>query len=1374
MNALKRYWYEKDSNIAVDHNGFLLNPNTIEGQYYNNTLIRLENNSLKSCLILLGGPGEGKSYSIKEQYEILELPKSQKMFFDLGRYGTKKRLEQKIFNDKTIIDWKNGNYKLYLFLDGLDEGLLINEELNFSLIDEIEDLPIDRLHLIITCRRNEWSLQLEKELIDIFKVENIKILELAPLLEEDVEKLLLMNSIDFNNFHNELITNNILELASKPMTLQMLIDIYLNDNHLPKGIEELYEKATWRLLTENNPNYGKKSIDTDFDKNDMLLIASRVAAMSTLGNKSTIIKDDKLDTFAEEDLRLIDIAGNAFRDIKSISKINEHKIIKVLSSALFTSQGEGKVKWVHQNYANFLTSFYIEKNNFEDKQIENIILNSQNKIHPQLKDLSSWIVINRTEIFKKVVNIDPFVMIKSDLSNISESNKERIIFILLNSIKNEEIIDVPYSIILQLKKLNHQNIINQLDQYINKNNKNILSRKTAYQIALACKLTNYLETAIAVALSTKEEAIIRESAARLVKEIGDDSQKLMLEPLIMNSKEMNDPYQQLKGIALFSLFPDIIDINKVLIALERDNNENFFGEYSLFIISLPEMLSNKDLNLCLEWGLDNINKWIEEQELYRFIQNIIKKAWGVYIETPKSVSLNLVKTITTVIIKQNSNNFFIDLNEFPHSKRKLLEDIIDYLNFESEDFNILIRKWFAHQEEIEWFIDRLENTQDPIKQKKWILLISVKLMYSPNKASLVWKVAGNYSELKSQTNKQFEAIALESEKAKLNKQINNLAKSNKKNNEQDYVSNLERNILLIEEGRRQYWINISSILSESQNVVDLTRTNRFIELDSSMQSRILNIAKEYIVNCTTFVKAEIAMLYPPIIGKINAFLLIFKLDKEYLQKVDEIEWEQLIPHLLTYSITISSNDKELLKMFIVFIFEKIPTEFILSMKSLFEMANEKGKNTGIIENIEYCINEDINSTLIESSQNKNLRSELTGEIFSALKYPNTESIQEFGIGVIKDYFKKTHGEISNIHVIAQNILLHCNNEVWENIWGYIETETQFGVEVMRKISYQNIEFNKLSYENLKKLYVWLRENFPIEHDRNKLDSDAYYYTSRDHIEDLRNNTFDYLVQRGSKDSLKIVQEIVELFPTLDMKYKLEQAIEKVSLNEWVSLQPFEIIKLAEAQYFRFVENEKQLLDVVLENLKEIEYDLHNKDSNAYLLWNEVKNKSYKPKNENQYSTYIKNRLEEKLKYEGIIINREVELRSQEDHLRGERTDIQIDTTTKNGFIDSRSKTISIIIEVKGNWNREVTTAMEDQLANRYLNKSGIQTGIYLIGWFDSDSWDEENRKINVKKLKKDIGDIDQLKCFLEEQSESLSKNQLRIEAYIMDVSYLKE
>jgi hypothetical protein len=163
---------------------------------------------------------------------------------------------------------------------------------------------------------------------------------------------------------------------------------------------------------------------------------------------------------------------------------------------------------------------------------------------------------------------------------------------------------------------------------------------------------------------------------------------------------------------------------------------------------------------------------------------------------------------------------------------------------------------------------------------------------------------------------------------------------------------------------------------------------------------------------------------------------------------------------------------------------------------------------------------------------------------------------------------------------------------------------------------------------------------------------------------------------------------------------------------------------------------------------------------AIELWNEVeRNSRYTPKDEERLSDYIKGFLDDDLKNRGIIINREVVNR------RGEETDLRVEAFVRlpNG---SATDLITIVVEVKGCWNDGLWTAMETQLANRYLSHNNLDHGLYVVGWFNCEKWDSADwRQQRVRQLNRD-----EVQSRLDAQAMSLKMNGKTIRAIVLDTS----
>jgi len=135
-------------------------------------------------------------------------------------------------------------------------------------------------------------------------------------------------------------------------------------------------------------------------------------------------------------------------------------------------------------------------------------------------------------------------------------------------------------------------------------------------------------------------------------------------------------------------------------------------------------------------------------------------------------------------------------------------------------------------------------------------------------------------------------------------------------------------------------------------------------------------------------------------------------------------------------------------------------------------------------------------------------------------------------------------------------------------------------------------------------------------------------------------------------------------------------------------------------------------------------------------------------------------LQEELRDRGIITNREVVIR------KSERTDIHINAVIRNERREVYNS-VTVIVEVKGCWNRELKMAMRTQLVERYLKDNHCQHGLYLIGWFKCDEWwgEGDDRKRDVPDMS-----IDEARKFFDAQAAELSQQKVNVQALVLDVT----
>jgi hypothetical protein len=196
---------------------------------------------------------------------------------------------------------------------------------------------------------------------------------------------------------------------------------------------------------------------------------------------------------------------------------------------------------------------------------------------------------------------------------------------------------------------------------------------------------------------------------------------------------------------------------------------------------------------------------------------------------------------------------------------------------------------------------------------------------------------------------------------------------------------------------------------------------------------------------------------------------------------------------------------------------------------------------------------------------------------------------------------------------------------------------------------------------------------------------------------------------------------------------------------------------------RLVENGDQLLDVVTESLRRLEPELQGETPAAPDLWNQLNDGAWQPKDERRLSDYLVRYLRRDLKQRGIIANREVEIRRGEGEAQGERTDIHVDAAVQDAG-PKQLKTISVVAEVKGCWNKGLKKDMQEQLRDRYLKESQCCQGMYVVGWFACLQWDDrDDRKRRTPKMK-----LEEAQNVFDKQAAELSGGEVRIRAVVLN------
>ena len=1227
-------------------------------------------------------------------------------------------------------------------MDSLDECLLRVDTLATLLIDEFKKYPVDRLSLRIACRTAEWPVTLEKGLQDLWGDTNFDAYELAPLRRLDVIEAAKENGIDPELFVEEVAEKGVVSFAIKPVTLQFLINTYKKGGGLPSTQADLYLSGCLRLCEEQSQQRIDGKLSGNLSSRQLLAVAARIAAITQYGNRYAIWKGIDIGDVPDEDITVSELAGGKEIVDGVAFEVTERALRETLDTGLFSSRGPNRLGWAHQTYAEFLAARFVIQNNMVLPQIKSLITHPadpENKLVPQLHETAAWLSSMIPGVFAEIMQSDPEVLLRSDVSKAGDTEREALVCALLTQIEEGKFF--PRNLGKdQFKKLLHPNLTTQLQIAI-RDCQNIYTRRAAIDIAEACELQELQHDILEIALNVEESLTMRTEAAHAISVIADDEVKAKMLPLAIGQGG-NDPDDELKGCALSALWPNMLTVKELFEILTPPKNESLFGAYNGFVVydlAKNLKLSTEELIPALNWVN---NQGIRNEIPYHFkdlVESVMSNAWDEIDN--KDVLDKFAAAILSRIIKydylhaNDKSDVFERVQKNPDKRKAVLVSMLSLLS--SDESFILCHSPFVISDDLCWLIERLAITEDITIKTRLIKLIHYLFSFhDESHVDAVLKACKSEPVLAEQFSWLINPVILGSPEAKKMKhdyleslkwQEGRPKKTLVNPTPQERISDcLDK----FEKGDPAGWwlMNLEMTLEPDSThygtelEADLRELPGWKVADDLTKARVIDAAIKYLTvqDPKPFEWIESNKLHRPDFSGYRAFVLLLNAGSNYLSALTDLIWKKWSSVILAYPT--DGDGKDIQKALVNIAYSKAPDEVIAALRCLIDKENKENNYIYVLQLIEQCWDENIANVLLQKAMESETKPENMGcHLGILLDHDFTparrfaESILSLGIWL--------EGEERQKAIIAGKILLqHSSSQQWPYLWKVLLQEQKFGKEILL-VAANGQRFGTLGIQSalselqLAEFYMYITRLFPHNDDPKR--QGANFVSSEDNVRYYRDNILNQLQHRGTTEACDAIGQIVMEFPDLDwIKIILLDAKIQARRKSWQPLSPSEILKLASNSHVRLVQNGIELLDVLVESLQGLEKTFQGETPAAIDLWNEKRETknivSYTPKDENRFSDYVKRFLDSQLKERGIILNREVEIRRGEGDSKGERTDIHVDAIAF-GPKKEESDRISVIIEAKGCWNTGVMTAMETQLVKRYLKDNPSSNGLYLVG-----------------------------------------------------------
>jgi hypothetical protein len=259
---VQRYWGARGEHEAsfAFFNGYLAEPRTEGVWRVNENLAKFSDLEQFACLVLLGEPGSGKSTAMEgaKRDAIRRAASSGDLVLwrDLAEFSTRQDILTGVFSGQVWEDWRgDSKRRLNLYLDSLDKCHVDLPNVVQVLLSALGELPDrSRLRLRVACRTGVWPASLEIRLASLFSEPAVRVYQLAPLTATDVRKIAGQVITNVEDFMEEVARRSAQPFAIKPVTLELLVNLYRSESHLPKTLFELYRQGCRSLCQEVNPS----------------------------------------------------------------------------------------------------------------------------------------------------------------------------------------------------------------------------------------------------------------------------------------------------------------------------------------------------------------------------------------------------------------------------------------------------------------------------------------------------------------------------------------------------------------------------------------------------------------------------------------------------------------------------------------------------------------------------------------------------------------------------------------------------------------------------------------------------------------------------------------------------------------------------------------------------------------------------------------------------------------------------------------------------------------------------------------------------------------------------------------------------------------
>jgi hypothetical protein len=1390
-----RYWLPDGDAVEFNDRGFMPDPSRRWSAAWVPSVRSYTQIDDKACLVLIGEPGLGKTTALERAAQDLKdkrgSSKDEVLFVDLSATTEESVLRSRIFDSPEWQRWQQGDHRLHLFLDTLDFALLRVETIGDLLQEGLSQAATDRLALRLACRTADRYRTLESWLQRHFGADRFAQFGLLPLAFSDVHDAAKARLDDPDAFVRAVITKGLQPLAMIPGTLNMLLDIAYEHGELPESRADVYQHGCELLCSEPAERRSRSSAASPtLGPSKRFAVAQRIAGQMILGAQAAISTTGKAPTPDALDEAVLAGGEETDRLLGSPTsfEVSELAVKDTLGCGLFAGFGDGRLNFRHKTYGEFLCGRWLANGALTQDQVDDLIfsdLDGRMRVIPQLREVASWLAALSSDFAELLLAREPAVLVRADPASVPLKDRASIVTALLTAVGCYELQRFDLPVLNALRHLDHPGLAGQLRSVLNDNGRDVASRETAADIAGACKASALEPDLVALALDSGTPQGVRHAALNALGEFASEgARREVLE--LATASPSQDIEDELKGAALAATWPSVLALDELLLSLTVPKRTNLYGSYKHFLRNLLVVgLTHDQLAPVLRWSATLPIEHAATDALSELREQLLIRAADRLADED---TVDAFADVATKLLAENGELFsHLALEEHPDllqdqaSRRRLLSAMLSRDTPDDSERSVdaaelvMSTPSLAPPEDVDWAAQQLATRIGTPNEAAWAALLEAMLVNGASDET-IFEARQQSPVLAHLTRYRYDPVLVSSPEANaMRNRQQRIAEMVERREEIraprfDVRAKLAEAKTLWGDGDLDgFWVALAWMEQVQRLggflISDPRRLAGWDLVDEDIHAWLTSAAPTYLREAAVEPSRWFHQrrVNEPAWAGYRALHLLASTEQE-LSLIDCKVIARWAPIIVGWPWGDMSDD-EFDRWAIVRLVNCAPDAAAAWLKQALRRERNEGHALAVRRFIGLVVPA-VERVILARARDSRQKPAERAELISFLMAEGVQSGWALARRlVVPSAVKAGGGRRELAAALAAPLVTGSPDAEWRRVWPLIQADDEFGRDLISRLA-DEIEPNvarRLTESQLADLFDWIEARYPRA--ENPMPEGAHYVGAREKVVIWHEQLLRELVGRGTYDAVQAFSRLVSTYPDFAwLRAMREQAREAASRATWISPSPTQVLAMAQENARRWIVSDAGLRRAVVNVLRSATDKLQGVNPQVQFLWTDP---PYEPRGEQRLSDWIAGFLQDELRGRGIVVGRETQIRaSVTGKGRGESIDLKIDAVA--GEHTQGPPIVTVMIEVKGSWNRDLLTAMESQLLERYLTGSTTQ-GIYLAGYYAADGWNRSDKKRTAARRHT----LARLSQTLKEQAVHVSTRRLvGVDSVVLDCSLL--